>query len=35
MADHIRALFIVEGEKGEPALIEKLFHAFLPANATF
>lgn len=35
MADHIRALFIVEGEKGEPALIEKLFATFLPADATF
>lgn len=35
MADHIRALFIVEGEKGEPALIEKLFSTFLPAETTF
>lgn len=35
MADHIHALFIVEGEKGEPALIQKIFDTFLPADATF
>lgn len=35
MADHIHALFIVEGEVAEPALIKKIFDTFLPANATF
>lgn len=35
MADHIHALFIVEGEVAEPALIKKIFDTFLPADATF
>lgn len=35
MADHIHALFIVEGEVAEPALIAKIFDTFLPTDATF
>lgn len=35
MANHIHALFIVEGEIAEPALIKKIFDTFLPANAAF
>lgn len=35
MADHIHALFIVEGEVAEPALIAKIFDTFLPRDATF
>lgn len=35
MIDHIDALFIVEGEKAEPALIKKLFATFMPIKFTF
>ena len=35
MADHIHAIFIVEGEVAEPTLIKKIFDTFLPADATF
>ena len=35
MTDHIHALFIVEGDKAEPALTQKIFDTFLPADATF
>lgn len=35
MADHIHALFIVEGEVAEQALIAKIFDTFLPTDATF